>query len=312
MNTHHHRFEMQCLMASCGQLSGRRLEQLREHAAACDACRGHLCEMAELNLHLLSAMPEQRGGMRMTRDMTERFVARAIREGVPLTDRAGLRRPMRFAFAVTMMIVLATVTATVARHIDGRMSPEILRESATQAATGSASLLRERRKDTSRPLHRSTARRTIARESLAPGGSQHELPEGGRSHVASWFPAAYGHAGVMNSAEMAAGRKVNVPIEMAPAHTAWLARQNAASAWSSFTPRKNCDSRDESSSGNQPWSSWERNNAPGPPVFCFDPRIALVADSNFPESLRLRWNRPGELESLPPFLLNASSPAIIH
>jgi hypothetical protein len=99
---------------------------------------------------------------------------------------------------------------------------------------------------------------------------------------------------------------------MPPALGAWLARQNAAPHPAFLDRRRNCDARNDSAPGDQPWSAWERENVLRPPHFCYDPEIALVANSEFPDSIRPRWNWPGKLESPPAFLAGAGAPTIGH
>ena len=118
------------------------------------------------------------------------------------------------------------------------------------------------------------------------------------------------HLGSVRSGETSINRTFAASSPMAPELAAWLERRSSPPAWASFSYRRNCDPRDESSLVVQSWSVWERHNQAGPPVFCFDPKIALVADAKLPESIRPRWNR--SLESSLPFFVNTGTPVITH
>lgn len=289
MKERHRRFEMQCVLASCGQLSSRQLEQLLEHAAICEACEKRLREMEAVHLHLLAAMPEQCKSSPDSKSMTERFVARAIRQGVPLGERPISGAPMQLALGLSAVMLLAAVTAVLTWHPREGVSHETGIASATQGLAPQSPLMvgGSRSGDTSRKSLRRPARRTAMRESSS-AQSRNE-PVG---HVQRY------------------------PFELfreydRPTSTAWQAHRNAAPAFPSLTPHRECGIRDESSSGDQPWSAWGRKNASGPPVFCYDPRFALVAESKLPEPIR-RWDRTSEFDSLPPFHINSGRPLIIH
>lgn len=305
MNARHRRFELLCVQASCGQLSERRLETLRQHAADCHLCRKHLQELDELNLRLWTAMPSQTIKP-ATRNMTERFVLRAIREGVPMSHKPGYRA-VRFALALPTIIVLTMMTALVAWHGSGTRSHEIVTNSATSVSMdqGSGASARSPAGNEARmPRNHAAARRIIPPNPSSSEKLTHELPGNSRGYVSVLFTNGL-QLGSLRSGQIASSSKFSSPNQIAPALAAWLARQSSPPAWASVSHRSNCDPRDESFPGDQPWSAWERDNVSGPPVFCFDPQIALVADSKLP-----RWNRP--LESPPPFFVSAATPGVIH
>ena len=301
MNAPHRRFELLCVQASCGQLSPRRLENLRQHAADCDLCRKHLRELHELNLRLWTAMPLKT--IRPTpRNMTERFVLRAIREGVPLNHKPQ-HRPVRFALALPAIIVLTMLTALVAWHRSGRSSHQIASNSATFVSMGRPALRlggSPAVNDARMPYDRAATRRRILSNSSRSGKLPHQLRSESQDYVSVLFTHGL-ELGPLRSGETASPSKFASFHGLAPSLAGWLARQSLPPAWTSASHRTNCDPRDESFPGDQPWSAWERVS--GPPVFCFDPQIALVADSKLP-----RWNRP--LESPPPFFVSAGTPGV--
>ena len=313
MKARHRRFEMQSVLASCGQLSGRELERLREHAASCEACQNHLREMDAVNLYLLTAMPDPCQSAPDSKPMTERFVTRAIREGVPLGEKPMSRPPMQLACALLTVILSAIVTAAVTWHPSRRTSHEMGIASAAQVSTGQSPLTvrGSRSGDRSKKLLHRPARRMMMRESFSSAESRNELTNHVQGDLAVLFTDD-GRPNPHNASELAFAAIRNKRDEMPPGLAAWLARQNAAPALLSFTARRNCEARDESSSGDQPWWACGRRSASGPPAFCYDPRFALVADSKLPDSIRPRWDRYGELEGLPPFIINSDSRVVIH
>ncbi|WP_213805312.1 zf-HC2 domain-containing protein [Granulicella sp. dw_53] len=107
MNSEHEGFEMLCALFVSGQLAGDEIAELREHVAGCGDCRRSLEEMVEVDCGLASA---QQSG-RMPKGMQERFVARAVREGVPLRAAASegslLLHGWGLAFVALVFVVFA-------------------------------------------------------------------------------------------------------------------------------------------------------------------------------------------------------------
>ena len=310
MTAYHRKFELQCILASIGQLSLRRLEELRAHAANCEVCRNRLHEMAELNVLLSTALPKQHTSP-AARNMTERFVVRAIREGIPLSHRP-MQRSVRLAFALPMIILLAAIGVGGAWHLGEKESTEITSNSASLVSTGPPP---GQARTTRLASESATPRpRAATRKRTSGKRSGREQP---RQKLSNDAPSQ-GEFLSTNSAQ----RKWLVPGDgsghskfserdvLAPALAAWLARQSSPPAWTSFNYSRNCDARRGFLSGDQLWPTREQDEVSRPPVFCFDPRIALIADSDLPEPTSVLWNRP--LKDPSRFIVSAGAPAIRH
>jgi hypothetical protein len=91
MTEKHGYFEMLCALAASGQLTRSEAAELREHAPHCDACRSRNTEWNLLGAQLWVAHAWKDQNARLPGGMKERFVTRAIREGVPLSHHASHR-----------------------------------------------------------------------------------------------------------------------------------------------------------------------------------------------------------------------------
>jgi hypothetical protein len=91
MTENHGYFEMLCALAASGQLTRSEAAELREHAPHCDACRDRNREWNLLGAQLWVAHAWKDQNARLPGGMKERFVTRAIREGVPLSHHASHR-----------------------------------------------------------------------------------------------------------------------------------------------------------------------------------------------------------------------------
>ena len=87
MTENHIHFEVLCALATSGQLTQTELADLREHARTCRPCSKRIAELTELGAHLLLARAMTYPVGRPPKGMSERFIARAICEGVPLSTR---------------------------------------------------------------------------------------------------------------------------------------------------------------------------------------------------------------------------------
>lgn len=312
MNEHHYRFEVQCILASCGQLSVQRLERLREHAASCDMCRKHLLELAELNVRLWTAMPRQHKSATTT-NMTERFVTRAIREGMPLSDKS-VDLSARVAFALPAIILLAVIGVAVIGYGGGKGTHETATNSATHVFTGQRSapsgglqLANEPARSRNRTTHGTRVRGQLSGFGRLP---QRRVPVNHLGQGASLWKNG-SRLWLATSRDVAGKSKFPLHSGMAPALAAWLARQSSPRLWASFDYETYGDARDPllSRSGDQPYAAGEYNKNYQQPVFCFDPRIALVASSKSWRSIRARSNWPMQ-DPWP--VVNAGIPAIRH
>jgi hypothetical protein len=88
MNTSHRYFEVLCALAASGQLTQAEHAELRDHSCQCGLCRDRLAEMHQLRLHLFLAQARNTGSKKSPTAMRERFAARAVSEGIPLSPRS--------------------------------------------------------------------------------------------------------------------------------------------------------------------------------------------------------------------------------
>jgi hypothetical protein len=86
MTLNHNYFEFLCALAANDELTGPELVELREHFLECAPCRNRIWEMTRTNACLLLSHTFNHRNGRLPEGMRERFIARAIKEGVPLTS----------------------------------------------------------------------------------------------------------------------------------------------------------------------------------------------------------------------------------
>jgi hypothetical protein len=120
----HLHFESLCALLVCGQTSPEEEAEIQSHAAGCARCRSLIAEYLRLDDELARVAAcrgelieeSETGAIRMPAnadkslagDMTERFLARAVREGIPLS------RPSRSSWiAPRAGLVAALVLVTV-------------------------------------------------------------------------------------------------------------------------------------------------------------------------------------------------------
>jgi hypothetical protein len=84
MTSNHNYFEFLCTLAVADELAGPELAQLHEHALQCVSCRNRIQEMTRTNACLLLSHSFNHRNGRLPAGMRERFIARAVKEGVPL------------------------------------------------------------------------------------------------------------------------------------------------------------------------------------------------------------------------------------
>jgi hypothetical protein len=305
MKSRHRRFEVQCVLASCGQLSAKAYEDLLEHAASCGDCAKHFEEMAALTGDLLAAGLVGHRPACAGREMTGRFVARAIREGVPLSANAGAGS-RHLTFSLPAVVALALLVAFLGWRSDRTVSNPGVAESLTRKAPIGFT---PPEMESSLPRLAGKGGRTGAGRKVAPGTVHKpihpeihpEEPAQIAKHLAElsrWTR--------MDARPLTLSLKLNSSAPAIPALTLWLARLDEGRTWSYPDSRKSCDEH-----GVFTWTR-EKNDNPLPPVFCFDPKISLIADSNSPESQPARWNRSGDWEGLREFRFTPDRPAFIH
>lgn len=86
MTAKHRYFEFLCAVAASHELAAAELAELNEHSLECVVCKNRLNEMARINAYLLLSHAFTLRKGRMPQGMRERFIVRAIKDGVPLTS----------------------------------------------------------------------------------------------------------------------------------------------------------------------------------------------------------------------------------
>lgn len=311
MNVRHRIFEVQCVLASSGQLSGRRLEKLREHAANCAVCRKHLRDLAELNVRMWTAISDRSMGP-APKGMTERFVLRAIREGVPLAHQP-VCRSMGWTLALSTFILFTIIGMAASWYVSGRGLNAVTSDTATPVAMEQS------------PIRPGSEGSSVGDKAQSLGGAEpakimRQQQSGSRTLPPKLRSISTRNAALLftnvsyresvRSGKAASSLSVLPSNAMAPALVAWLLRQSSPPTWASLTYHRNCVPGQESFQGTQLWSGKAQSNVSGAPVFRFDPQIALVADSKLPQSMRLRWDPTAE-SSLSAFV-TAGTPVITH
>jgi hypothetical protein len=86
MTVNHNHFELLCALAASDQLTEPELVELNEHSRECVSCKNRMQEMGKINACLVLAHAFNHRNERLPKGMRERFLARAIQEGVPLNS----------------------------------------------------------------------------------------------------------------------------------------------------------------------------------------------------------------------------------
>ena len=111
MTPNHKYFEFLCAQVASDELTGPELAELREHSLECVPCRNRIREMTKTNAYLfLSHAFNHRNG-RLPKGMRERFIARAIKEGVPLTSPLAVGLGNLGVASALFIILLVTAAA---------------------------------------------------------------------------------------------------------------------------------------------------------------------------------------------------------
>jgi len=121
MTDDHGSFEVLCALAASGQLTQTEAEELREHARNCDPCSSRIAQLNLVRAQLLIAHTWKEQCARAPQGMKQRFVTRAVREGVPLSHRTSRRTSDRISATHTVQpgfvaIVVLAVSMFVLAH----------------------------------------------------------------------------------------------------------------------------------------------------------------------------------------------------
>src|SRR5271170_1401292 len=111
MTVDHGDFEVGCALAASGLLTRTELAELSEHAAHCVLCHDRLVEFRRAGIQLLLVHGLKNSGERLPNGMQQRFVARAIREGIPLRSPS---RGVRFSALGSVTVLLVALLLVVA------------------------------------------------------------------------------------------------------------------------------------------------------------------------------------------------------
>ncbi len=295
MKDSHHRFDVQSVLASSGQLSEKQLKEFCNHAASCEDCHKRFDEMAVLSVSLWTAGVVRCCTSAAPKGMTERFVARAIREGVPLHPPNRTSSLHHRAFAAPAVLVLIVVAMLAWKQCqlpraEYGLNTVPVRQADNKSATFPSSRDGQRAADRKiEPRERHNRNRQKRSDEASPNPSFMNPPRWARA-----------------GADISAMKPVEIDsAEIAPALSAWLTRMNPLAELNSFSSRNTCDGR-----AMQP--DREHTGSQAPLVFCFDPQITLVADSNAPDSFRPYWRRAAGSERNPMFRFEDTSRQIMH
>jgi hypothetical protein len=111
MTSNHNDFEFLCALAAADQLSGPERVELHQHSLQCSSCRNRMQEMAKANRYIaLSHVFNDRTGA-LPKGMRERFIVRAIKEGVPLRSPSKIGLDNLGLASALFIILLATAAA---------------------------------------------------------------------------------------------------------------------------------------------------------------------------------------------------------
>jgi hypothetical protein len=304
MKTHHRRFEIQCVLGLCGQLSEAQLERLREHAMNCCECRESMDSATLLNTNLLVAGLRGRQRHQPPKGMLDRFIARANGAGIPVKPSSSMSSSaIVFAIpaAVCLILILAFFT----------WRAESWRSNTLVAGVGSYS-----------------------QPAIAPSSNPKDLyatPQFKKapSVVASGHHGSHGQISNRRTGDQAALSRIALnptrltrsePIFANPAR--WMSFSSVGTTpdlkyvgltkvppaplslmmqWDSNFKSASLDMPTRCASGTAPiWNANFRNDS-SPPDFCFDPQLAFMADSTIPTMLKGWRNRSAEMARLPVF-----------
>ena len=112
MVKNHRYFEILCSLGASGQLTKAEHAELREHCGHCVLCQKQVVEMRQVGIQLFLVQASKATSKQSPKDMQERFAARAVREGVPLSGRSSGVGFSALGLVSVMLLVLLLVAAT--------------------------------------------------------------------------------------------------------------------------------------------------------------------------------------------------------
>jgi hypothetical protein len=109
MTANHAHFAALCALAASGQLTQTELAELRGHARVCPSCRRRIAELNEVGALLFLADSSAHSYQRPPKGMRDRFVTRAISEGVPLSIRSSPTEVRRLGTAAAIILGMLVI-----------------------------------------------------------------------------------------------------------------------------------------------------------------------------------------------------------
>ncbi len=116
MTPKHAYFEFLSVLAESGQLSPSENQELRAHCKLCAPCRDRLTEFTQLGAVIVFANPMNHPRHRTPRGMRQRFIARAICEGVPIKQPASAAGAVNLILASVTLLVLLIAGSIVSQN----------------------------------------------------------------------------------------------------------------------------------------------------------------------------------------------------
>lgn len=161
MTTDHGDFEVGCALAASGQLTRTELAELSEHAAYCALCHDRMVEFRRAGMQLFLVDAMRNSGERLPKGMQQRFVERALREGIPL--RSPSQGVGFSALGSVTVLLVALLMAVVTLNHDS--FPGSAGETGlADHSHGPALLDKETGPSQEIPVHAVTGRRVLARK----------------------------------------------------------------------------------------------------------------------------------------------------
>ena len=135
MASHEH-FEELCALATAGELREDEWSELEEHLKDCATCRNLARDFKDICL-MLTVAAESKGGSDIPDGMTERFIARARAQGIPLNDNmvnSGHGEPLKHIVTSFRRYLAAWTVAAVILLAVGSILLSVHRGSRSQAS----------------------------------------------------------------------------------------------------------------------------------------------------------------------------------
>jgi hypothetical protein len=108
----HKFFEMQSALSATGQVTGPELLELERHVSQCPSCRNYMLDMTAMSRELFLTQGE-RWSSKTPPGMHDRFVKRAVADGIALRPASGPFTGLDFGFAgaLTITVMFAALIA---------------------------------------------------------------------------------------------------------------------------------------------------------------------------------------------------------